>query len=382
VNISDKACPSAAKVCSDGVSAQDYAGADCASATCSWGVHYNETENVLGYFCRHKTSCTESEKMCAAWGLPELDQPKALFGWTCKTNINAALEEAAAIAPQAGELLEPLKKEGSLLQQYIHRNTVRPGDWCPKTCKFCDEPSKMTVTFTSSKPSRTCTAGDFLGELCTSVFGAPADACPLKVTRIKADMVDSLACNVLTAGGGGGGLSGGRERRALGSHAAGKCPVGGCTYEYEVEGPLPDLNNLEAAIHQEGGVSSMDASEWQEIGFGSVGKLNSSTTSTKIERPEAPPGMTLSTLIFLLVLLVLYLVIVMPCAWIYWTGKCCCCYRCFLSRKKRQALKEGRAERKRGLWTALACVLCLTPTCFCPVDVSYKVVGVEMRVNP
>ncbi len=371
-----KACPRTESVCSDGVSSQEYTGADCATATCSWGVHYNETDNVLGYFCRHKTSCTESKPVCDAWGLPQLDQPKSLFGWTCKTNINLALEEAASIAPQAGELLEPLKKEGSLLQQYIQKNTMRPGDWCPKTCKFCDEKAVMTIAFTSPEPSMTCTAEDFLGELCTSVFGAPSDKCPLtKVTLGKGDAVDRLTCNSQPSAS----LSGGR---ALATHVV-ECPDGGCRYEYEVEGTLPDLNNLEAAIRQEGGASSMDAAAWQEIGFGSVGKLNSSTTTTKIDRPEDPPGMTILTLIVLLVISVIYLLVVMPCAWAYWIGKCCCCYRCFLSREKRRALKEGRATRKRGLWTALACLLCLTPTCLCPVDVSYKVVdGVEMRVGP
>ena len=97
-----------------GVSSQKYSGADCEKATCSWGVHYNETGNVLGYFCRHKTSCTESTDMCEVWGMPELEQPKSLFGWTCKTNINSAIEEAASIAPRRGAPRTP-QKEGTLL---------------------------------------------------------------------------------------------------------------------------------------------------------------------------------------------------------------------------------------------------------------------------
>ena len=86
----------------------------------------------------------------------------------------------------------------------------------------------MTVAFTSPQPSKSCTALDILGELCTSVFGVSADLCPLKVKLVKGDAVDSSNC----ASGPTAAFSGGR---ALANHVA-KCPAGGCTYEYEVEG--------------------------------------------------------------------------------------------------------------------------------------------------
>ena len=352
-----KPCGETAQVCFDGITDHEYT--DCADAKCSWGVSFANKKSVLGYFCRKTTACTEYKDMCAYWNREELEQPKSIFGWTCESDISQMLQEVESLYPEAAEAVNIVKDSGTPLQSQIHKTTKRPGDWCPKTCTWCggdnDKKTSMKISVSTPNPSRTCNGDAFAEELCTALYGLPKEDCPLTVKLDSGSQVDA-SCGA---------------RRTLAAHVAGSkdgsnCGDGDCKYDYTVEGPVSDLNNLDAAVTMEEG-STMDDPTWKKAGFGSVGYMNSSTTTTEVKRPTKDPGLSIMGLLALIVIFSIYLLIIMPCAWSYWVCPSCCCYRAFLSKPKR------RASKKRGVWTFLACVICLTPTCFCPVDVDNKV---------